>query len=509
MKVTRIPNFNWWLDLRQTNTIADNALTIAKNVQYNLSQQLQTRNWYEKIFDELTAPIHSYFFHERDDTWARIVLAFSGTKCYTLDTNDDWDEIKTWLTQFYTDWAYTRRSFAVYKNIVYMCDWINKYASRDWTTYTEYASEPKYRYLVYLYDTIIGAWVTDTPNTLYVSNTAPTNANTINNNAIVVWWDEQGAITGLYGYEKWLVVFKTHRTYYVDLASEQVVNVDVQNGTYASRSVQAVGNGIVYLTNQGVDMLSKRDWVIGGTAIQGGNLTEKVNSLFQTIKPISFNTAASLFDTSIGNYYLTYDTDTNSFTDTTLVYSSTVWWRTQRTYPGVLCYWIYKEPTGEVYKIFSNGAWWQLYKINVGSTDDWSDIDYEIQTKPYDMWDIAQYKTFHAIDIIWYKQESWTLETTAIIEWDEEWFWEITDANIQIQVSNAILSYETLWVWVLGTWDTTPDLYPFTARMYIPAVVWRSVALNIKSTNTRFILESARVSYTVENTDTFYYQDLI
>jgi hypothetical protein len=57
-----------------------------------------------------------------------------------------------------------------------MCDGVNKYASYNGTTYTEYAGTPKFRYLQYMGDRVFGAGVDSAPITVFFTNAIPADA---------------------------------------------------------------------------------------------------------------------------------------------------------------------------------------------------------------------------------------------------------------------------------------------------------------------------------------------
>jgi hypothetical protein len=99
-------------------------------------------------------------------------VCHAGTKFYELNnTTLLWVEKKTGLTEFETatgktTWR-TRRDHVVYKDVIYMCDGINSYASWNGTAYTEYAGEPKIRYLAYASNTVFGGGADAAQHTLY------------------------------------------------------------------------------------------------------------------------------------------------------------------------------------------------------------------------------------------------------------------------------------------------------------------------------------------------------
>jgi hypothetical protein len=107
-----------------------------------------------------------------------MLLAASGTNIYKLDnTLLTWASIKDTLTEFETatgktTWR-TRRDFAVYKNVVYLTNGINAYASYNGTTYTEYAGQPKFRYINMNLDILYGSGDDTTPSTIYYTAPAP------------------------------------------------------------------------------------------------------------------------------------------------------------------------------------------------------------------------------------------------------------------------------------------------------------------------------------------------
>ena len=140
MPRVNIENFQWWLSLVNPSNLKDNQFEVLMNMFYNSDKRLQSRYWVKTFWNAIdNKPITSYFFFQRDDTWLRTALCTSGTNMYKYDeTTWDWNSIKSGLTEFEADWTTrTRWSFAVYKNVVYMCNGVDCYASYDWTTYTE------------------------------------------------------------------------------------------------------------------------------------------------------------------------------------------------------------------------------------------------------------------------------------------------------------------------------------------------------------------------------------
>ena len=101
-------------------------------------------------------------------------------------------ETKTGLTTHRTRWDYD-----VYKNIFYMCNGIDNYRAYNTTTITEYASQPKYRYLRMENNRMFGSGDDDNPITLYFDNRAQADASSPNTNSVVIGGDKQGKINGI------------------------------------------------------------------------------------------------------------------------------------------------------------------------------------------------------------------------------------------------------------------------------------------------------------------------
>jgi hypothetical protein len=145
VKPITIQDFRGWLNLSTTSDIGDNQFSIAKNVFYNQKWQIQTRYWIQNFGNPTWTwkPISSYFFFQRDDNGQTLALCASSTKMFKYDdTTGDWNAIKTWLTEFETaagktSWK-TRWDFAVYKNVVYLCNWVDNYASFTWAVTPAY-----------------------------------------------------------------------------------------------------------------------------------------------------------------------------------------------------------------------------------------------------------------------------------------------------------------------------------------------------------------------------------
>ena len=142
MAIKKYQDFSWWLNLNDSSKIGDNEFVIAKNVNYNNSRQLQTRRGYRKFGNPIgAAPITSYFYWQHDSNLDRHAICASWWSMYKYDeSTGDWSAIHTDNSEFEDNVGVTgnrtRRDFAVYKNVAYMCNGVNPYSSFDWTTFT-------------------------------------------------------------------------------------------------------------------------------------------------------------------------------------------------------------------------------------------------------------------------------------------------------------------------------------------------------------------------------------
>ena len=139
--IKNFDDFRGGLNLTESTIIKDNEFTVARNVFYNNSKQLQTRRWYRKFGDPIGSdPVTSIFFFQRDDNLERLLVAHSWSGFYKYDNTDTFVLVDDRVTAFETRTGETdkrtRRDYAVYKNVIYMCDGVNPYASYNGTTYT-------------------------------------------------------------------------------------------------------------------------------------------------------------------------------------------------------------------------------------------------------------------------------------------------------------------------------------------------------------------------------------
>lgn len=203
-----------------------------------------------------------------------------------------------------------------------MCDGVNNYAKWDGTTYTEYAAQPKIRYISYLQDALYGAGDDTNPNSLYYTAALPADGNTINTNVVIVGGDENGQINGISELQTNILAFKSNNIYAVDIINQTALPIDSQGGGYSDRSIARVANSLVYFTDTGVDTLKTRQGVSGSNALGSDSLSVDVKELIDQIKEFNYNAQVAFYSKKANNYYFSYDSNGDNVPDSTLVYSS-------------------------------------------------------------------------------------------------------------------------------------------------------------------------------------------
>lgn len=471
MPITNITNFNGWLSLVEPSNIDDNQFEVLKNMYYNKDKRIQTRRWITTFGNSIgSTPISSYFFFQNDTTGTTMALCTSGTNMYKYD---EWtstrNSIKTGLTEFETDGTTrTRWSFVVYLNIVYMCNWIDNYAKYDWTTYTEYSWQPKCRYLRYMADSVYWWWEDLNPSTMYATTAGSANANTLNSNNIKVWWDELGRINWFLDLGTLLLVFKNKKVYNVswDLSTSNAI--DTQNGWFCHRAIKNVENAIMYYNDAGIDRLKSRSGVTGASALASEPLANDLRALLDKISAPQRNNNTGFYNTVLNNYYYSFDTGNDSISDTTLVYSSLVWAWSQYDYPAIYDYWFYIDSNGDYQYLVASANGGQMYQIETGFQDFGSAILSELKTKRWDFWDIGQWKTFDAVDIIGLKNEWSDITVEIIVDWEIVASSIIDDTFIDISTSSVTIWSEEIWVKTIWGWTWTwedIDLFQYLIRI--------------------------------------------
>lgn len=513
IKPITISDFRGGLNLTTNSDINDNQFQIANNVFYNEKGQIQTRYWYKKFGNPVgtNLPITSYFFFQRDDTLATKALCTSGTDMYEYDeSTGNWSSIKSWLTDFEIlyPWDRTRRDFAVYKNVIYMCNWVDPYASYDWVTYTEYTGQPSIRYISYLWDRLFWAGDDTNPISLYYTNAWATDWTAINTNVLVVGWDELGKINWLSELWQIILCMKSSKIYTIDVTNNVALPIDAHTWWFSDRTIANVWNAVVYLTDRWVDTLRPRQWVAGAWALETQPLDVNVKALTSKITEKQLNANCWWYIRPLNNYYISFTTDNNNVPDTTLVYSSLVNSWTRYTYPWLYDYGFYIDSDWVYHYLIASSTTDQLYEIESGFDDDWTPIPVEIKSKNFDFGQPWVYKTFDFIDIIGQKSRFSTIDLSIEVDGEIVGWWQITDVNITDLTAAQTLGTRPIGIDTLTWTGSSVDLYPFIVRVPLFAT-GNSINFGLNSSEWIWVLHKARIWVNQQPIDVFGYNNIL
>ena len=507
VKPMTIDNFRGWLNLSQGAFIEDNQFSVATNFFYNKDKQLETRRGIIKLGDTLGSPITSIFWYQRDDTLATVLVCHSGTVFYEYNEwTDIWVSKKTGLTEYETQTGRTgqrtRWDYAVYKNVIYMCNGVDDYASWNWTTYTEYATMPNIRYINQLTDRIFWAGEDLNPSTLYYSDSAPANGNDFDDNQVVIWWDENGRINWLTELGNIILAGKSEKIYSVNVAAPSAAPIDAQQWLYSDRCIANVGNSLVYLGEQGVTTLKQRSWVSGSSALEGTPLDQDVRALTQKIENFQLNANTAWFIKNLNNYYISFDANDNNVPDTTLVYNSLVWAWTQYTYPTTYDYGEYID--SDQNKLTLVTSWGQTYQMETWFQDDGVDIEYELETNRFDLGLPGMTKTWEYVDILGYKSKGFDIQVDAKIDGDVQGGSFITDLMIDDTAVSKSVGIRPIGLDPLNGVEETADvpLYRFVFRLPL-FLTWWDISLNMSSTWGVWVMDRMRIGVEQEEIEIF------
>ena len=372
-------------------------------------------------------------------------------------------------------------------------------------------TEPRVRYIEYLADTMFGAGDDANPNTLYYTNTAPSDADNINQNVKVVGWDENGKISGISEFSSVIVTFKTNRIYWFNLSWPSVSPIDAQGWWYADRAIHSVENAIVYMSKRGIDELSKRSGVTGANAIKWDTMSENVRALFEMVEINQYNATCAIYAPELNNYYVAIDTNNDNRPDQVLVYNSQVWAWTTYNLPALYDFWTYVNDDEEIEYLFASASGGQMFKFESWFTDNGADIEAELETKDFDFGDPVQEKVFHFVDITGLKEETGDISVKIKVEWDTEMEVFINWDNIDPDAVAWVLGVDEIGIqplWQAENDDMTgKKLYRYNIRvpMYIRG---RSIAVNMQSSWVQRTLDKIKMWVNAETHTVFDYSNI-
>lgn len=371
MALIELKSLVWGINTSKESLRKDDEFYDIVNMYYNRRGALETRrgimNWWDNVGVD---PFTSLFFFQNDETGVRYLVGVAGSVMYKyVEGTNSWTSIKTGLTKFEADGVTrTKWCFAVYKNIIYMCDGVNNYARWDGTTYTEYAWTPKFRYIQYMGDRVFGAWVDAAPNTLYYTSAAAAEANNPAN-VVVVGGDELGRINSIKELGSFICAGKTQKIYSVNVATPSVTPLNSRSGIQSHRSVQNVEGSLVFFNDFGLDTLKQVAAISGTQALGTAVLSEKIRELFVNMIPDSYKTNASLYAPLLNNYYFSFDANNLGSTDTHVVYTSLFGAFTRYSIPSVNDYCTYIDTNGVYRYLIAPSTGWQALEIENGYDD--------------------------------------------------------------------------------------------------------------------------------------------
>lgn len=463
-----LTNLTWGINTSKESIRKDNEFFDIVNMYYNRRGALETRRGTKNFADSVWSdPFTSLFFFQRDDTGARYLLWVAGDTMYKyVEGTDSWSSIKTGLTKFEADGVTrTKWSFAVYKNIIYMCDGINNYAKWDGTTYTEYAGTPKFRYIQYMGDRIFGAGVDSVPNTLYYTSAAASDANNPAN-LVVVGGDEFGRINSIKELGTFICAGKTSKIYSINVTATSSTPIDSRSGIQSHRSIQNVEWSLLFFNEFGLDTLKQTSAISGTQALGTKILSENIRELFANVQPANYKTNSSLYAPLLNNYYFSFDANNQGVTDTTVLWSSSFGSFTRYNIPSNNDYCTYVDSTGNYRYLIAPSAGWQVIEIENGYDDRWIDIEWncDYRTK----FGTDDFKTVSWVQVRGRKSLGVPAYLDVTIDWTSAWVCTIDDSFIEPNASPYPVGESPIGTLSIGggsgLWDSI-DTYEFSVRL--------------------------------------------
>jgi len=489
MSRVEIDNMTWGLNTAEPTKIKDNQFSVLQNMFYNADFWLQSRPWIAEFWNQfgVKAPT-SMFSFVNDTTWDSWLIVTAWTSLYQYNEwTSNFDEVKTWLTEFETDWVTkTRWSFAVY--------------------------EPKVRHLAFLWDAIYWGWADDNPNTLYFTNAWGGDWNNLDANSLVVWWDVSGRINWLNELQTQVQVFKDTEIRAVAWDWSSSLPTDTESGWYADRVIKKVWNSLLNLSERGIDTIRARNWVSGTQAIESKPLSDNVRDIFAKTATKNRKFACGQYILPLTNYYVTIDTTNDSIPESTLVYSSLTKGWSEYTYPAINDYTKYTDSDWKERFLMASANTGILYEMETGTNDVWGAIPVKLRTKKYDLKKPTVLKTISYVDVIWFKSEWDEIECNIYMEWELVWGATIDDSYINE-------TWESLTIWTTTTWTSVIwggvsteweiKLFPFVTRipMYETGLNIE-IELTSESTNMTWLLSKLAFDREFEDIDLFSYDNI-
>lgn len=455
-------------------------------------------------------PVTSIFTHLRDDTLTPYLVAASGTGLWSYEPSGYWSLVASGLEEYETLWpdARTRWSFCVYKNVLYGCDGVNPYCSWNGVAFAQYGAQPKVRFLRYMADRVFGAGQDANPQTVYYTSSLPVDAATLNANSGVVGGDEQGRITGIKDIGDTVLCGKDRKVYSVAYSTFGATPIDARNGILSHRSVQLVGNGMLYYNDSGIDQLNRRTGVTGAAALENSPIGDEIFPLLSGISGRFCDRQAvfGFYSPSLKNYYVGFPSNGN-VPDTFLVFSGLLGGWTKYSFPSSYDMAEYRDADGESFLLLAPAVGGQLIRAEYGFTDAGDAFACNVTSKRRDFGTPGIMKSFDFVDFIGYKSVGDPLTVSAEIDGAIVAQGQVTDDMLDVTSSVLGISTNPLATAPIGgagNQSAAPELdtYPFVIRLpvYANGFTFRWSAES-ESGSIAWSLQKVRVSVESEQID--------
>lgn len=468
-------------------------------------------------------PVTSYFFNKDNATGDRVAMCVAGDNLFLYqESAQSWEQIDDSLTEYETAEGRTTHrtrwdTFAHNGSGTMefgMCNGIDNYRKWNGTAITEYGSQPKCRYFLVSEDTIYSTGADAAPLTLYSTNAAPSNVNTLNTNDIDAGNEFDGRTNGLFPLAGLVMVAKDDKVYYYDSVNDTMLPIDHENGGFSHRATANVGNGIFIYNSAGIDTLKQKGGATGGAAVEGELYTEDLRELLGRIAPIQRNANCGLYLKELTNYYFTFDANDDNIPESTIVYSSLVgnkkaW--SEYTYPQAYQYGIYEDPEGVLHYILCSAVSGVIYEIEKGFDDDGSTIEYDALTKEWDFEKPTVWKSFKAVDAYGLKSLGEEIKVEVYVDGEEVISGEVGDEKLNTDMVAVTVGSDPIGSEAIGGGGGDDsgdgiDMYPYYIRLggaIFAAGVTIQVRLYSEDGPIQWTLDKMEIRYDDEVVDIF------
>ena len=145
-----------------------------------------------------------------------------------------------------------------------------------------------------------------------------------------------------------------------------------------------------------------------------------------------------------------------------------MWAWSQYNLPAIYDYGLYIDSAWVERNLVASANWWQMIEIETWFQDFWLAIDTELKTKRWDFWDVGQWKTFDAVDIVGLKNEWSEITVEIIVDGDIVSSSVIDDTFIDVFGWSVTIWSNPIWTETIG-WgtgsDSDIDLFQYLIRI--------------------------------------------